>query len=300
MSHDRALRWVRGSGDVKIDTEKCERLIHLVQAGADADLAAESIGLTPEQFDGWKSDLDFLRQLDSAMTTARMLAQIKLKNQAPGTWLNKNHRTSARRPREPKVVQPKEPLKLPKLNARQLKFAHKYAETGNGALSAVYAGYGKSRAKQTAHDLVTNRDVAAAIEALRRDDLLLTDANRERWLREVASQSFFDPAQVFDADGGLLPIHSIPKEARLCIAGLEVEELYDYVQGEGRTTKGVVRKVRFRDKAPFVNMLGKFLKVLTDRVEHTGKDGGALTLEFVREAFERSQAREKANGGTNP
>jgi hypothetical protein len=93
------------------------------------------------------------------------------------------------------------------------------------------------------------------------------DIKAERVLQEAAIIAFNDPARFFDADGNLLPVTEMPEEARRALAGIEVEELYDFVPGEGRTPKGRVSKIRIRDKMPGILALGKHLGLFKDRVE---------------------------------
>ena len=93
------------------------------------------------------------------------------------------------------------------------------------------------------------------------------DLDEERTLREVAVIAFNDPAAFFDADGNLLPITEMPEEARRALAGIEVEQLFDFIPGEGKTAKGTVTKLRIRDKMPALLAIMKKLGILTERVD---------------------------------
>ncbi len=49
--------------------------------------------------------------------------------------------------------------------------------------------------------------------------------------------------------------------------GVDIDELFGVVPGEGKLVKGLVKKIRFRDKSPELQKLGKYLGLLKDRVE---------------------------------
>jgi len=93
------------------------------------------------------------------------------------------------------------------------------------------------------------------------------DIEEERIIREVAVIAFNDPAKFFDADGNLLPITEMPEEARRALAGFEVEQLFEFIPGEGKTPNGTVTKIRIRDKMPALLALMKKLGILTERVD---------------------------------
>ena len=51
--------------------------------------------------------------------------------------------------------------------------------------------------------------------------------------------------------------------------------------GRDREKVGVTRKVKFWDKPRALELLGKYLKMFTDKFEHTGKNGGPITFKVV-------------------
>jgi hypothetical protein len=64
-----------------------------------------------------------------------------------------------------------------------------------------------------------------------------------------------------------LPIDQWPAAVKQAIAGIDIEELFDMVPGEGKVARGIVRKIRFRDKAPWGRMLGEQLGLISNRVD---------------------------------
>jgi phage terminase small subunit len=236
------------------DPEISEKLISLVRGGGSPESAAAVCGLPPETFDAWKSDLTFLKRLDTAIGEARLLAEVKLKDRSPEAWLNRNKR--------PKpidgltVAQPKEK----KLTIRQQKFVREYCLGGIGTKAAIAAGYSTKQGNQYAHQLLSNVEISRAIEKYRAKLLARSDINNERWLREGAIQTFYDPADAFDDNGRLLPIKQMPQQIRHCVARVDVEELFD---PSGKIQRGILKKVYFRDRAAWGRMLGQHLGIPT-------------------------------------
>jgi hypothetical protein len=56
---------------------------------------------------------------------------------------------------------------------------------------------------------------------------------------------------------------------------MDVVELFDGSQGDQKHVTGLVKKIRLADRIRCLELLGRYQKLFTDRVEHTGK----VTLE---------------------
>ena len=71
------------------------------------------------------------------------------------------------------------------LTLRQRSFVDAYAQTGNGAASAVRAGYSARSAKVTASRLLTKANVQAALRARQRQAERQLEVSRQRVLEEL-------------------------------------------------------------------------------------------------------------------
>lgn len=94
-----------------------------------------------------------------------------------------------------------------------------------------------------------------------------------------------DITQAFDANGSLKPIDQIPEDVRRCIAGLEVSEIWGNVlvgDNNERMQTGVLKKIKFWDKNKATELMAKHLKMLVEKHEHAGKDGGPIQVMAVR------------------
>lgn len=80
----------------------------------------------------------------------------------------------------------------------------------------------------------------------------------------------FDPADLLNPDGSLVPIHNLPPEVRLCIEKVEYDEI---TIGEGVNRKNIGRtaKVHVISKARAYELLGRHHKLFVDKVIHEHK-----------------------------
>jgi phage terminase small subunit len=144
-----------------------------------------------------------------------------------------------------------------RLTARQERFVHEYPKDCNGTQAAIRAGYAEKGADVQATRLLDDRRILRQLREVQGRVLRRVDVTSERVVREYAAIGFFDPAELFDDAGRLLPVGEMPLAARHAISGIEVEERCD---GEGRPT-GVLRKIRFAPKAPALNALALHLGI---------------------------------------
>lgn len=80
-----------------------------------------------------------------------------------------------------------------------------------------------------------------------------------------------DLADAFEEDGKTLKnIHKIPKRLRLALAGIDIEEIR-----EDGAFIGYAKKIKLNSREKALENLGRYLKIFTDKVEHSGK----VTLE---------------------
>jgi hypothetical protein len=99
-------------------------------------------------------------------------------------------------------------------------------------------------------------------------------------LKALLRISNFDVAELYEKDGKTPKnIHDIPKDVRLALAGIEVEEtIVAGADGELPLTQRT-KKFKVPDKNVAIQNLGRWLKMFTDRKEH---DVGE-TLESILE-----------------
>lgn len=173
---------------------------------------------------------------------------------------------------------------MPALNNLQHeKFCVEFLVDFNATQAAIRAGYSPGKDNNSARNqgtrLIANDAVAARIKELHEGTLSTTLVSVRIVLEELKRISQCDAGEAFNEDGSLKPIKQIPVDVRKCIAGFETDELFEGV-GSDRVQVGVTKKVKFWDKNRGLEMIGRYLKMFTDKVEHNVE----LSLEKLVEA----------------
>lgn len=134
---------------------------------------------------------------------------------------------------------------------------------GNATQAAIAAGYSIKSAKVIGSQLLTRLNLRTAasegVEAAFEKSELSTSRTLEQ-LRRIVE---FDPRQLYDADGVLIPIHRLPEEVASVIASMDVDNIYSGT-GAKREVVGYTSKVRQWDKLVAIKLamqnLGLFEK----------------------------------------
>lgn len=83
-----------------------------------------------------------------------------------------------------------------------------------------------------------------------------------------------DPADLVDSEGNSLPMQDLPPEVRLCIEGLEIDDI-EVGQGQDKVHIGTTKKIKFMSKSKMIELLGRQAGIFNDKLHVTG----SLTLE---------------------
>lgn len=175
------------------------------------------------------------------------------------------------------------------LDPKEQRFVDEYIECLNASLAARRVWGGKA-AKQKGYVAMRRPDVAAAIEAGLREQKERTNNDPDRIIRELALVGFADPSDLVDRAGNPLPLRKLPPEIRRAIASIdfEVEKVttVDDCEAGGTRTTTRARVVRYKlvAKTPALELLGKRLKMFSDRLE---LDAGDSLSALIKTAFNR-------------
>jgi hypothetical protein len=90
--------------------------------------------------------------------------------------------------------------------------------------------------------------VRLLVSARARQVAELAEMGTEAWARQLTAIAHFDPGELYDEDGNLIPLHKLPERVRLAVQSFEV--------GESGT------KVRFWDKNKALETMGRHLGLL--------------------------------------
>ena len=164
-----------------------------------------------------------------------------------------------------------------KLTPQQERFCQEYIIDLNASQAAIRAGYSEKSARSQASEILTRPNITERLQELLDQRSKRTAITADRVLHELLRIATVDVSEAFDEMGQLKPLKDIPEDVRRAIAGLEVSEIFDG-QGDQKHAIGLTKKVKFLDKPRALELLGRHLKLFTDKVELTGKDGGAIQV----------------------
>ena len=148
------------------------------------------------------------------------------------------------------------------LTAKQERFCQEYLIDHNASQAAIRSGYGSRNANVTGPRVLANVGVRARIAELTGKQATRLEIKADTVLKELLLLAKSDVKEIFDENGNLKAVHEIPEDVRRAIAGVET-----FVDKDGDITK----KIKLWDKPKALEMLGRHLKLFTDKVEHSGK-----------------------------
>jgi len=160
------------------------------------------------------------------------------------------------------------------LPVRQQMFVREYLSNGLKCAQALRAvGYSECSARRHTSRFTKNPTIARIVTRQAGRAMARREITAERVLDEMAKVAFFDPRRIFDAKGGLLAPGEIGDEEAAAIAGLDVRQTQDGSE---------LKKIRLADKTKSLEMLGRYLRLFQDRVEHSGAVGVQLIHDVPR------------------
>lgn len=177
------------------------------------------------------------------------------------------------------------------LDRKEQEFVDEYLECFNAALAARRVWTGR-HAKQKGYAAMRRPDVAAAIDAGIREKKERTNNDPDRIILELMQVAYADPIDLVDRAGNPLPLRQLAPEIRRALASFDVETVSSRInpKGEdasaGATTRTTTRVVRYKlvPKLPALELLGKRLKMFSDRLE---LDAGDSLAALIKASYNR-------------
>lgn len=161
-----------------------------------------------------------------------------------------------------------------KTGARWKIFAREYVIDLNGARAAIEAGYAEKHARVAASRLLTKDNVKKLIDELIAERAKRLDVTADKVLQELSRLAFsnmLDYVKPQPDGSAYIDLSKLTREQAAAIQELIIDE---YTDGSGEEARPV-KRVRFKlsDKRASLELLGKHLKLFTDKVEHSGQIG---------------------------
>jgi phage terminase small subunit len=129
-------------------------------------------------------------------------------------------------------------------------------------------------ASRKAWALLQKRDIRDEIDrrcAERRASNRMTVAGIENMLRDLAE---VEPLDIWDEQGNIRPLQDIPPHARRAIKSIKRKSKENYITGEEEITL----EIELWDKKGAIELLGKYKKMFTDKVELSGRLEGKISF----------------------
>ena len=160
-----------------------------------------------------------------------------------------------------------------KLTAKQRLFVAEYLTDFNATQAAIRAGYSRKTARFIGAENLTKPNIAGAIEEALEERLKALGVTSYRVLEELSKLGFSDIRNYVkwgSASVKLIDSDELGDEAAPAVA--EVTQT--------PTQYGNSIKFKLHDKKGSLELLGKHLKLFTDKREHSGPDGGQISFTF--------------------
>lgn len=159
------------------------------------------------------------------------------------------------------------------LKAKQQTFCEEYLVDLNGAQAAIRAGYSEKTARTIASELLTKPNIQDCIQQLMDKRSKSTEITAERVLQEIAKLGFANMQDYTrTSDGALVTdMSAVTRDQMAAVQEFTSETRTE--RGDEGSTGDNVEKFRFKlaDKRASLDLLGRHLKLFTDKVEHSGK-----------------------------
>jgi len=177
----------------------------------------------------------------------------------------------------------KTPL-LKKLTPMTRAFITAYIEDleHNATRAAITAGFSKKTAQEQSSRLLKNPIVKEEIERRLKAIEVKADVTVADVISELRKIGFVDIRNAYGELGGMLPINKMPEDVAHAIAGVDTEELFQGA-GQDRERIGDTVKLRLHSKVAALELIGRHLKMFTDKVQVDFADGVFDRLERARE-----------------
>lgn len=197
------------------------------------------------------------------------------------------------------------------MTPKQQRFVEEYLIDLNATQAAIRAGYSADTARAIGCENLTKPDIAAAVEEAQALRSMRTNITQDQVLRELARIGFVDIRKVVTWTNGVPGFDEDAAEdtgeVRISVANFVSLVPSDQIDAETAAaisevsqTKDGALKVKLHDKRAALVDIGRHLGMFKDKVEITGKDGGAIEIDQVRndaDAFTRSIARLASRSG---
>jgi phage terminase small subunit len=178
-----------------------------------------------------------------------------------------------------------------KITPKHQRFISEYLLDLNATRAAKSAGYSHKTAYSAGQRLLKDVEISRLIAEKSKEHLDKIDISVERVLRGLGNLAFFDMRKLYHEDGKLKSVPELDYDAQAGICGVEIDKLFERFGGGQASEVGTTTKVKVADRGINLERLGRYHKLFTDKIEHSGSVSLAERIERARKAV-----AEKKNG----
>lgn len=153
-------------------------------------------------------------------------------------------------------------MRKPKLTPKQALFCKEYLIDLNATQAAIRAGYSKKTAQRIGSENLSKPLIAAEIQRLMDVRSNRTLVTADRVINEIAKLAFINTQDILNEDGSLKSINEWSRDDAAAI-----QEITEDSIGKGDDALITRRKVKLSDKKSNLELLGRHLKLFTDKIE---------------------------------
>ena len=161
-----------------------------------------------------------------------------------------------------------------KLPTNYQRFVTEYLLTENLWHAAEKAGSKAKNLSQAGKQLLKKAEVQDALDECRLDVCERLGITQESVLGEIAKIGFGNMKNLYDGKGFLKPVHELDDDVTATL-----QEVTEDTIGRGEDEVIIRRKYKTSCKRASLELLGKRLKLFTDKHEHSGPGGGPIQTE---------------------
>ena len=155
-----------------------------------------------------------------------------------------------------------------KLSPKQQMFVKEYLIDLNATQAAIRAGYSKKTAGQIGEQNLNKLEIASEIQKSMDKRAAKIEITAEKVLQEIAKLAFANLQDFYEENGSLKEIAKLPRDIAVALSSSKVN----------LTEACAVQEIKLHDKKGSLELLGRHLKLFTDKTELTGNEGSPLTF----------------------
>lgn len=156
---------------------------------------------------------------------------------------------------------------MAKLTPKQAMFCKEYIVDLNATQACIRAGYSSKGANSKGAQLLAKISIQAEIQRLMNKRSAKLEITQDMVLRELAKLGFSNMQNLYDDSGQLIPVHMLDKDVSASLQEVTEEVTGSAVLEDGTPVQTIKRKYKTAEKKASLDLIGRHLKMFTDRVE---------------------------------